>query len=247
MHVPPMQRSPAAQAIPQAPQSVTVTLVSMQVPMQSVCPAEHVRMATHAPPAQFSVALHAWPHIPQWLRSVTVLTQPPPQEVCPPEQVTVGWQAPATQRSLAAQAWSHIPQWVGEVEVSTHPPPQRLSLAAHMGLVSTGATSGGGVPLSTGGVLLSVGGVPSSVGIVPESSGAVGASSPHALRSVASAARATGRKFMVSGLYRERGSGVEGGPQTRSARRPGGTLSEGFWSGCSKDLARRRPHPPASP
>jgi len=78
-----MQRLPAAQTVPQAPQLLLSVWSARQVPEQLVCPAGHEQV----PPEQLVPPVQMRPHIPQLVLSVGKVRQVPEQSVCPARQV----------------------------------------------------------------------------------------------------------------------------------------------------------------
>ncbi len=105
MHMPPWQRSPGRQTIPQPPQ------FSVSVSMLTHCPAHDVWFAVHVaqlPPRQVWPAGQRWPQLPQFAASTRRFTQRPPHAVWPPGHVAE--QMAPKQYSPAAQDIEQPPQ-----------------------------------------------------------------------------------------------------------------------------------------
>jgi len=78
-HAPFWQICPVPQAMPQAPQFEGLLLVSVQPPLQIVCPGGHPQV----PFWQVTPGAQALPQAPQFLGSLLVSVQTPAQN-CPP-------------------------------------------------------------------------------------------------------------------------------------------------------------------
>tara|TARA_B100001989_G_scaffold253041_2_gene237662 strand:+ start:2820 stop:3509 length:690 start_codon:yes stop_codon:yes gene_type:complete len=85
-HLPALQVSPVAQAVPHEPQFLSSVWVSVHVPLQSVSPLEHVLLLSHLPALQVSPVAQAVPHEPQFLSSALVLVHVPLQSTSPVAQ-----------------------------------------------------------------------------------------------------------------------------------------------------------------
>jgi hypothetical protein len=123
MQAPPLQTSPAAQALPHIPQCAASPCVSTQraapPTAHAVCPAGHAVM--HAPPEQTCPAAQAVPQAPQFARSEASVAQVVPQATCPPGHEVA--QRPMAHACPVAQAMPQAPQFAASLCVSTHRAP----------------------------------------------------------------------------------------------------------------------------
>jgi hypothetical protein len=82
--MPPWQRSPGKQLIPQPPQLSVSVIVLTHVPAHDFSLPVH---AAQLPPRQVWPAGHRCPQLPQFAASTRTFTQRPPHAVCPPGHV----------------------------------------------------------------------------------------------------------------------------------------------------------------
>ena len=102
--------------VPQAPQLLLLVFVSIQEPLQLVCP--EPQLLSHLPEAQTSEAAHALAQVPQFFVSDRRLTQVPEQSVKSLGQLAT--HVPALQTCPPAHALAQAPQWSESVWMLAH-------------------------------------------------------------------------------------------------------------------------------
>jgi hypothetical protein len=88
------EQVPLGQTLPHAPQLFGSLVVSVQVPLHSVCPVGQPVPPVQVPPVQVCPEAQALPQAPQLFGSVPRLVQVPLQLVWPVPQVLVAVQVP---------------------------------------------------------------------------------------------------------------------------------------------------------
>jgi hypothetical protein len=134
-HLLPLQTAPplvgTGQAVPHAPQSPALLVMSTHAAAQDIVPIGH--RSRHWPPKHVLLAPHFTPHAPQLFGSMLVAMQALPHRVRPALQLKsqVPRAQTATDSAGAVQLLPQAPQFVGSAFSSTHAFPQRTSPVGH--------------------------------------------------------------------------------------------------------------------
>lgn len=127
-----MQLSPAAHAMPQAPQFIGSTSSVAHAAPHIAWPGGHIAVPMHAPMLQVCPAAHMRPQPPQLATLDCTSVHAPPQFSCPAGHIVVpALHMPVWQLCPAGQELLQEPQCVPLVWGSTHSAPQRSWPAGH--------------------------------------------------------------------------------------------------------------------